>query len=1543
MRKVIAGVLACCLTIVGVAAWGFWSGDSATGGNGGATATSVAQGSTPTATLSGQSVTVSWTASALANGQPVSGYQIKRYDASTLAVQTILSACTGTVASTTCTENSVPTGSWQYTVTPVFSTNWRGVESAKSTALDVDATPPTNALALSSVSGGAYLAATTLYYRGSAAGSFTITNSLTDANSGPASSSTSALAGTTTGWTHTPSTVSTPAGGPYVSNVFSWIAGTTSAPQDTVTGRDVSANTAATTLSFVNDSTAPTATVSYLDGFATSKSLNVSFTESDTGSGLGTRQLQRQAASLTNGVCGTYGSWYNQGLVNPTSPYVDTNLGNQRCYKYQYVVTDRVGNTFTATSASIAKVDYDTTVKATTGLLSQWRLSEASATLGSSDSFTGPSGALVTSGPGEIGATWAYLNGSGNTETLDAEGRAYRNGSGYNKIYTTATPPTADYSVEADLVVKSVLADDRAGVLGRIDTATTSYYMARWEETNNSWNIEKLLNNAASPTYLASTVNQPALVAGQAYRIKLEMVGSSLKLYVNGVLTTSATDTSLTAAGKAGLADGASAVSSVTKSATTGLHFDNFQVAQSTYPRAADDKGTNTGDYKNGPTLGVAGALSNDPDTAASFDGLNDYVQFTGTTGIPVGASTRSVEAWFKTTSGNRQVLFAYGSAANTQEYGLWLNSGGAGMTAWGFGTGNDKVFTLASAVNDGAWHQVVQTYSGSVLTLYIDGVALPTQAATRSTTMDGYGFGIGAIINPTDGNSGGFFTGSIDEVSLYTTVLSQSTVTDHYQLATGKADLTGPTGGSVDASGLTGTGARYSTSTSLSIVLSDGTDPSGVAASGTTLTRASASLSNGTCGTFGSYALVTGGNDPATPYADTVADQACYSYKYTVLDTWGNASTYTSPGIKVDTTVPTPAPSLAYSAFTNSSASGSTIYYRSGAASGSFTVTGTGVADPASGIATYDFPALGTGWTSTPGTLGVNTYSWSPASPAAPGTQSVTATNNAGLASAGTPFTLVSDNAAPSAGSITYADGGTQSTSVSVSFTSGTDTGSGVFDRQLQRASAPLTDSTCGTYSAFATVTNGTNAASPYTDATLSRATCYKYRSVVTDNVGNSQVDSSASVVKVWPTYYNAVNGQAGLGSWYRLGETTTSQDSFTDTAGISLQTHVGETGATWTSQAGNANASITAGGRIRKAGTGSGGARYYASAVPASADYTVNADVYVASNVTDDMIGVMARDDLAASPSYYVGRYEQASQKWVLYRVNTGTFTTLGSSAVQALTVGSTYHLALDLVGSNIRLVVDGVTQASVTDASPIAAAGRAGVMLGFGASLTTVSDTTGMHLDDFRVYPPMNDLKTTNDGAYFASPILGVLGAITGDANTAATFDGVSDYASFKNSPTGGNDFSVEFWFKSTQGIGTGAQWWQGAGLVDADVAGASNDSGVSLRSDGRIVAGSGGGAGGADTSIVSSSGGYNDGAWHHVVITRAKASGVSVLYVDGVSAGTATGSTLQLNAAPYVTIGRIQSGGNYFAGSIDEVALYGTVLSSGAVAAHYGAGR
>src|ERR687886_2285282 len=91
-------------------------------------AVTMPAGNTPTASVSNRSVTVSWAASNLPDGTAVANYTVKRYDTSG-NVQTIGSGCSGTISALTCTETSVPGGSWRYSVTPVKD-NWIGGESS---------------------------------------------------------------------------------------------------------------------------------------------------------------------------------------------------------------------------------------------------------------------------------------------------------------------------------------------------------------------------------------------------------------------------------------------------------------------------------------------------------------------------------------------------------------------------------------------------------------------------------------------------------------------------------------------------------------------------------------------------------------------------------------------------------------------------------------------------------------------------------------------------------------------------------------------------------------------------------------------------------------------------------------------------------------------------------------------------------------------------------------------------------------------------------------------------------------------------------------------------------------------------------------------------------------------------------------------------------------------------------------------------------------------------------------------------------------------
>ena len=115
------------------------------------------------------------------------------------------------------------------------------------------------------------------------------------------------------------------------------------------------------------------------------------------------------------------------------------------------------------------------------------------------------------------------------------------------------------------------------------------------------------------------------------------------------------------------------------------------------------------------------------------------------------------------------------------------------------------------------------------------------------------------------------------------------------------KIDTAAPTGGSVTYTD------GYFTTASVAITAGDGTDTvSGINTATRTTQRRSATLSAGTCGTYGSYATIT----PTGTYPNftdaTVTTGNCYQYQYRVSDTAGNQATYTTTNAaKVDTAAP--------------------------------------------------------------------------------------------------------------------------------------------------------------------------------------------------------------------------------------------------------------------------------------------------------------------------------------------------------------------------------------------------------------------------------------------------------------------------------------------------------------------------------------------------------------------------------------------------------------------------------------------------------------
>jgi hypothetical protein len=192
---------------------------------------------------------------------------------------------------------------------------------------------------------------------------------------------------------------------------------------------------------------------------------------------------------------------------------------------------------------------------------------------------------------------------------------------------------------------------------------------------------------------------------------------------------------------------------------------------------------------------------------------------------------------------------------------------------------------------------------------------------------------------------------------------------------------------------------------------------------------------------------------------------------------------------------------------------------------------------------------------------------------------------------------------------------------------------------------------------------------------------------------------------------------------------------------------------------------------------------------------------------------------------------------------------------------------------------------------------------------------------------------DIAGTHHGSYLNHPVLGADGP---GQRRAVSFNGTDDYALVPRDIR--NDFSLEVWFNSSGGgIGIdNTQWWQGAGLLDGEVANVVDDFGTSLDATGRVWAG----AGDPDMSIHSEPG-FNDGAWHHMVFTRIQASGELTLYVDGVAVADGHGGTQPLFAAPGLRLGSLQTGVNFYAGALADAAVYDTALPAATVSNHFSA--
>ena len=202
----------------------------------------------------------------------------------------------------------------------------------------------------------------------------------------------------------------------------------------------------------------------------------------------------------------------------------------------------------------------------------------------------------------------------------------------------------------------------------------------------------------------------------------------------------------------------------------------------------------------------------------------------------------------------------------------------------------------------------------------------------------------------------------------------------------------------------------------------------------------------------------------------------------------------------------------------------------------------------------------------------------------------------------------------------------------------------------------------------------------------------------------------------------------------------------------------------------------------------------------------------------------------------------------------------------------------------------------------------------------------------------------------GIYESGTTQGAAGPITGDPDTATSFDGHTGLVTSAKSVTGPQALSIEGWFKTT--TNTGGKL---IGFGSSQTGMSTNyDRQIYMMNDGQVVFG----VFNAGRFTIETPKIYNDGKWHYVVATVDPKAGMA-LYIDGQLIGTSPNTGAQSYTGFWRVGGDNLKGGwnldfwgsnsqgttepnsYYFNGTIGDVAVYPFALSAARVIAHYAA--
>lgn len=185
-----------------------------------------------------------------------------------------------------------------------------------------------------------------------------------------------------------------------------------------------------------------------------------------------------------------------------------------------------------------------------------------------SDAMNGTNWDDITERDGEIGANWTY-HPLFSPRWYIYGGRVHCGVAG--PVFASGVPASADYTITCTYRIYTTVTSPtnlNLGIAGRMSTSADTYYALYYQAGELV-----LIKRVAGVTSPALAIWTSTLTGGGTdYTFALSMTGTAIKGYVNGVERVSATDSAITAVGRAGLR------SVGINDAATGNHIDNFVV-----------------------------------------------------------------------------------------------------------------------------------------------------------------------------------------------------------------------------------------------------------------------------------------------------------------------------------------------------------------------------------------------------------------------------------------------------------------------------------------------------------------------------------------------------------------------------------------------------------------------------------------------------------------------------------------------------------------------------------------------------------------------------------------------------------------------------------------------------------------------------------------------------------------------------------------------------------------------------------------------------